>query len=177
MRWTDTPRTFPSDGRCGGCGAGPRGDIGRGSSEASSGHYHRRVRDRRRRPGDRRLRALGAGVVLVVSFALAACGGDEPSSGDVPTSPSSGAVLPGGGLSVAEAVATDAEPPLAVSGWLVRAEAGARICSSYAADADQPCGEPSLALEGDVEGETGEEVSLLGSVDGGTFVVSPTVQG
>jgi hypothetical protein len=117
------------------------------------------------------------GVVVVVSFALAACGGDEPSSGETPTSPSSGAVLPGGGLSVAEALATDAEPPLAVSGWLVRAEDGARICSSYAANADQPCGEPSLALEGDVEGETGEEVSLLGSFDGGTFVVSTTVQG
>ena len=86
-------------------------------------------------------------------------------------------MLPGGGLSVAEALATDAEPPLAVSGWLVRTEAGARLCSSYTADADEPCGEPSLALEGDVEGETGAEVSLLGSVEGGRLVVSPTVQG
>lgn len=117
------------------------------------------------------------GVVVVVSFALAACGGDDPSSGDTPSAPSAGAVLPGGGLSVAEALATDAEPPLAVSGWLVRAEAGARICSSYAPNADEPCGEPSLALEGDVAGETGEQVSLLGSVDGGRLVVSPTVQG
>ena len=86
-------------------------------------------------------------------------------------------MLPGGGLSVAEALATDAEPPLAVSGWLVRTEAGARICSSYAPNADEPCGEPSLALEGDVAGETGEQVSLLGSVDGGRFAVSSTVQG
>ena len=117
------------------------------------------------------------GVVVLASFALAACGGDEPSSRDAPASPSSGAVLPGGGLSLAEALATDAEPPLAVSGWLVRTEAGPRLCSTYAPNADEPCGEPSLALEGDVAGEDGEEVSLLGSIDGGRFVVSSTVQG
>ena len=141
-------------------------------------HYDRRMCRRRRRRGDRRAGLLGSfGVVVVVSFALTACGGDDASSGDAPTSPSSGAVLPGGGLSVAEALATDAEPPLAVSGWLVRTEAGARICSSYAPNADEPCGEPSLALEGDVAGETGEQVSLLGSVDGGRFAVSSTVQG
>ena len=112
-----------------------------------------------------------------MSFALAACGGDDSSSRDAPASQSSGAVLPGGGLSVAEAVATDAEPPLAVTGWLVRSDEGARICSSYAPNADEPCGEPSLALEGDVAQGTGEKVSLLGSVDGDTFVVSSTAQG
>lgn len=113
----------------------------------------------------------------MLPFALAACGGGGRSSGDAPAPPASGAVLPGGGLSVAEALATEAEPPLAVRGWLVRTDAGPRICSRYAPNADEACGEPSLALVGDVAGETGEEVSLLGSVDGGTFVVSPTVQG
>ena len=37
--------------------------------------------------------------------------------------------------------------------------------------------EPSLALEGVVAQGTGEKVSLLGAVDGDTFVVSSTVQG
>ena len=116
-------------------------------------------------------------LVVVVSLASAACGGDDRSSRDSPASPSSGAVLPGGGLSVAEAIATDAEPPLAVTGWLVRTREGLRICSSYAANADVPCGEPSLALEGDVAQSPGEKVSLLGSVEGERFVVSSTAQG
>lgn len=118
------------------------------------------------------------GVLLVASFALAGCGGDDSSSmGSPTTSPSSGAALPGGGLSVAEAIATDAEPPLAVNGWVVRTGDGPRICSSYVPNADESCGQPSLALEGDVTQGTGERVSLLGSVDGDTFVVSSTVQG
>jgi hypothetical protein len=116
-------------------------------------------------------------LAVVGSFALAACGGDDASSLDSPaTSSSSGAVLPGGGLSVAEAIATDAEPPLAVTGWLVRTDEGLRICSSYTANADEPCGEPSLAIVGDVGQSTGEKVSLLGSVEGETFVVSSSVQ-
>lgn len=86
-------------------------------------------------------------------------------------------MLPGGGLSVAEAIATDAEPPLAVTGWVVRTDEGPRICSSYASNADDPCGEPSLALEGEAAQGTGEKVSLLGAVDGDTFVVASTVQG
>ena len=118
------------------------------------------------------------GVVTVASFTLAGCGGEDSSpTGSATTSPSSGAVLPGGGLSVGEAIATEAEPPLAVTGWLVRTGDGPRICSSYAPGAAEPCGEPSLALEGEMTQETGEKVSLLGAVDGDTFVVSSTVQG
>ena len=117
------------------------------------------------------------GAVIVTSFTLAGCGGEESPTGSPTTSPSSGAVLPGGGLSVAEAIATDAEPPLAVTGWLVRTDDGPRICSSYTPGADEPCGSPSLALEGEVTQETSEKVSLLGTVDGDTFVVSSTVKG
>ncbi len=113
-----------------------------------------------------------------MSFTLAGCGGEDPSStGSPTTSAPSGAVLPGGGLSVAEAIATDAEPPLAVTGWVVRNSDGPRICSSYTPGADEPCGKPSLALEGEVTQGTGEKVSLLGAVDGDAFVVSSTVQG
>lgn len=143
------------------------------------GHYHRPVGRGRGRRGARRRRVLIAvGVVVVASLVLAGCGGEDssPTSAST-TSPSSGAVLPGGGLSVAEAIASDADPPLAVTGWLVRTGEGPRICSSYAPNADEPCGKPSLALEGEVTQGTGEKVSVLGSVDGDVFVVSSTVQG
>ena len=115
-------------------------------------------------------------VGVSAALALAGCGGG---SSAVPTtsSSSSGAVLPGGGLSVAEAISTDAEPPLAVGGWVVGAGAGARLCSGYNAGADEPCVEPSLALVGAGSEENGTEVSLLGAVEGDTFVVSSAVQG
>lgn len=111
-----------------------------------------------------------------MALGVAGCGGG---SSTVPTtsSPTSGAVLPGGGLSVAEAISTDAEPPLAVGGWVVGAGAGARLCSGYSAGASEPCVEPSLALEAAPSEVSGTQVSLLGAVEGDTFVVSSTVQG
>lgn len=120
--------------------------------------------------------ALAAVVLVSVCLGLAGCGDD---SADVSTagSPPAGAAVPGGGLSVAEALATDADPPLAVSGWVVGSGGNARLCSTYDASADERCGEPSLALEGEVEGTDGKRVSLLGAVEGDTFVVSSTVQG
>lgn len=139
-------------------------------------------------PLARRLARIGTGrrapalwlaaATLGASLALVACGGEEaPSTDSSATSSSSGAVLPGGGLSVAEAITTDAEPPLAVTGWLVRTGESARICSSYAPDGEPPCGAPSLALRGEVTGATGERINVLGSVEGDTFVLSSTVQG
>lgn len=117
-------------------------------------------------------------LVLVVSVALVltGCGGDSAAVATTP-SPSSGAVLPGGGLSVAEALSTDAEPPLAVSGWVVGSGDDARLCSGYDAGASTPCVEPSLALEGADSETSGTHVSLLGAVEGDAFVVSSTVQG
>jgi hypothetical protein len=108
-------------------------------------------------------------VTVASGLVLAACGGgdDESQSG-----PSSGAPLPGGGLSVAEAIDSTAEPPLAVSGWVVRSGDEARLCSSYEPDADDPCGAPSLVLEGDEEHASGDQVSLHGAVEDGRFVVS-----
>ena len=115
-------------------------------------------------------------VGVSAALALAGCGGG---SSAVPTtsSSSSGAVLPGGGLSVAEAISTDAEPPLAVGGWVVGAGGDARLCSGYSAGASEPCVAPSLALVGAGSEENGTQVSLLGAVEGDTFVVSSAVQG
>jgi len=86
-------------------------------------------------------------------------------------------VLPGGGLSVAEAISTAAEPPLAVGGWVVGSGSDARLCSDYDAGASDPCVEPSLTLENAGSVESGTRVSLLGAVEGDAFVVSSTVQG
>ena len=111
-----------------------------------------------------------------MALGVAGCGGGS-SAVPATSSPASGAVLPGGGLSVAEAISTDAEPPLAVGGWVVGAGAGARLCSGYSAGASEPCVEPSLALEAAPSEVSGTQVSLLGAVEGDTFVVSSTVQG
>lgn len=123
---------------------------------------------------------MRAALLLAVSVSsvlgLAGCGDDSPSVATTPSS-SSGAVLPGGGLSVGEAISTDADPPLAVRGWVVGSGSDARLCSGYNAGADEPCVEPSLALEGAGSEGNGAQVSLLGAVEGDTFVVSSTVQG
>ena len=126
------------------------------------------------------MRGTRAALLLVATvsaaLALTGCGGDSTADPATPP-PSSGMVLPGGGLSVAEAIATDAEPPLAVGGWIVASGDDARLCSGYAAAAAEPCVEPSLALEGTGSEASGTRVSLLGAVEGDTFVVSSTVQG
>lgn len=117
-------------------------------------------------------------LVLAVSvvLGLAGCGGDSAAVPSTPSSPS-GAVLPGGGLSVAEAISTDADPPLAVAGWIVASGGGARLCSGYNAGASAPCIDPSLALKAATAVVNGTKVSLLGAVEGDTFVVSSTVKG
>jgi len=123
------------------------------------------------------MRALLVFVAIgSVCLIAAGCGSDAPTvTTAVP--PAAGAVVPGGGLSVTEAIATAAEPPLAVHGWVVRTGGTVRLCSGYEAGADPPCTEPSLALEGADSAVNGTEVSLLGAVQGSRFVVSSTVQG
>lgn len=133
------------------------------------------ARARLRRTRDMRALFFVVAVGSVV-FVLAGCGSDSSAVSTAP-SPSSGAVLPGGGLSVAEAIATEAEPPLAVHGWVVGTGADARLCSGYDAGANPSCTEPSLALEGAGSAVSGTQVSLLGAVEGSRFVVSSTVQG
>ena len=124
--------------------------------------------------------AVPALAAVAVAFALAGCGGDGEdavATASTASSSSSGMVAPGGGLSVVEAISTDAEPPLAVSGWVVGSGADVRLCSGYKAGASKPCEEPSLALKGAGEVTSGTPVSLLGAVEGNTFVVSSNVQG
>ncbi len=126
------------------------------------------------------MRGMGAalllGAAVSAALGLTGCGGGSAADPATPP-PSSGMVLPGGGLSIAEAISTDAEPPLAVGGWVVGSGDDARLCSGYAAAAAEPCVEPSLSLEGAHSEASGTRVSLLGAVEGDTFVVSSTVQG
>lgn len=122
----------------------------------------------------------GSAALLVVAASavllLAGCGDDPAPVATAPPA-SSGAVIPGGGLTVEEAIATDADPPLAVAGWIVATGDGTRLCSGYDAHADEPCLKPSLSLTGAESETSGAQVSLFGAVEGDTFVVSSTVQG
>ncbi len=121
--------------------------------------------------------ALSVAVGVSMALVLAGCGGDSSAVSTTPSASSVGAVLPGGGLSVAEAISTDADPPLAVGGWVVGSGEDARLCSGYDAGASKPCVEPSLALEAATSVMSGTQVTLLGAGEGDAFVVSSTVQG
>ena len=116
-------------------------------------------------------------LCLSAALGLAGCGADPPAERTSATQPAGGAVAPGGGLTVAEAISTDAEPPLAVSGWIVGSDDGARLCSGYDPGASEPCIEPSLALVTASPGASGTQVSVLGAVEGDSFVVDSLVQG
>ena len=123
-------------------------------------------------------RALATLVVaVVVGLGAVGCGSDAPNGSTAAVQPSSGAILPGGGLSVAQAIASDADPPLAVSGWVVGSGKEARLCTDYSAGAAEPCIEPSLSLVGAGSQAEGTKVSLLGAVQGTTFVVASNAQG
>jgi hypothetical protein len=110
---------------------------------------------------------LGA---IVAALALAGCGGSdaEPAS----STPVAGAAVLEGGLTIAEAIASTAEGPLLVKGYLFDDDGKLRLCTSGGADG---CGEPSLRVEGNVVFILGaEQTSLLGEVADGVLTVDPT---
>ena len=128
-------------------------------------------------------------ALVLIAFALAAsgCGAEE---GDTPPAspPAAAQPIPGGGLTIEEALETDAEPPLAVRGSLVATAEETRLCSALAESYPPQCAGPSLRVEGldlaEVEGLlaangvrwTDGEVSLLGAVDDGVLTVSRTAK-
>ena len=123
----------------------------------------------------RPLLLLAAGVVLA-----AGCGGDD---GDRARPPDSAA---GPGLTVSEALESDAEGPLLVRGALHAREGAIRLCEALAESHPPQCAGPSLRVEGlslsDVDGVrtaqgvswTEGEVKLLGDLEGGALLVSDT---
>lgn len=125
-----------------------------------------------------RIRTISLAVVAgALVLALAGCGGtDSADDGQTGAAapPAAGAAIPGGGLTVAEAMATSATGPLQVKGFLVRVGDDLRLCTSRGAA--PRCGEPSLRVAG-YEGDAGaEQVSLLGAVDDGVLTIDPTVR-
>ena len=124
---------------------------------------------------------------LAMVFA-AGCGGSSEPREPAGPGPSLGHPAPGGGLTVAEALRSDADPPLLVRGYVVANGNELRLCSALAESHPPQCGGPSLALEGLDVDELGaleragsvrwtdREVALLGEVEDGLFRVSATAK-
>ena len=138
-----------------------------------------------------------AAAALIAAVGLAACGGSERAATVVPTqekppasAPSAGAPIPGGGLSIQEAIDSALAGPLMVKGFVVADGQGSvQLCSALLESYPPQCGEPSLRVQGlalesvdeivqpaDVAPAawTPTEVSLLGDVESGVITVSST---
>ncbi len=121
-------------------------------------------------------------LVLLVLLVAAGCGGDRGGGDTGP--PAAGAPIPGGGLTVEEAIASDLDGPLMVKGALVVERDQVRLCGALAESYPPQCGGPWLRVVGidlaefDLESASGvswnENVSLLGTVDDGVIRVSET---
>jgi hypothetical protein len=142
-------------------------------------------------------RVTVAAAALITAVGLAACGGSEQAATVAPTQteppasgPSAGAPIPGGGLSIQEAIDSTLAGPLMVKGFIVADGQGSlKLCSALRESYPPQCGEPSLrvhplALESvdnimqpaDVAPAawTPTQVSLLGDVESGVITVSST---
>lgn len=112
-------------------------------------------------------------AALVTAAALAGCGGG--SEGE--QAPSAGAPIPGGGLSVGEAIASDLDGPLMVRGYLIERDGELRLCEAILESSPPQCGEPSLRVEGARPAASEEPASILGEVEDGVITVSETAIG
>lgn len=118
-------------------------------------------------------------VALLLSLlTLAACGGGNGDTrADSTTAAPAGAPIPGGGLSVREALDSDLDGPLMVRGYLVERDGELRLCEAILESSPPQCGEPSLRVEGPAPAASETRVSLLGEVEDGTITVSETASG
>ena len=110
-------------------------------------------------------------------LALAACGGDGSADTTTEPAPSAGAAVPGGGLSIQEAIDSDLDGPLLVRGYLIERDGELRLCDGILESSPPQCGEPSLRVEGAAPAASEERVSLLGEVEDGAITVSETAIG
>jgi hypothetical protein len=109
---------------------------------------------------------------------------DLPSDGGDVAGPSG--ALVDGGLTIADALASNASGLIAVRGFLVADETGARLCEALAESYPPQCGGADMPVTGWEEALTvptqsaqgvtwtDDVVSLLGEFVDGTFVVDPT---
>lgn len=165
-----------------------------GVSVPASSRGGRHVRNRRGgldvRLGMRR-RSLLASIVLAV--ALGGCGsGDESVIADSSLTTAGadrtagGAPVLGDGLTAEEAIDSDAEGLLLVTGYLFVKDGNAKLCDGVLDSYPPQCGDPSLLVEGldidEVDGLlreggmawTDDKVSLLGEVVDGIIRVTST---
>ena len=138
----------------------------------------------------RGMRKLALVPTLAFALAAAACGGGSTPAGlpaaTTGAAPSAGTPIPGGGLSVEEALASTLSGPLMIAGQLVAAGDEVRLCSALLESYPPQCGGASLLVLGldlaSVEGLqtaggvtwTEGRVSLLGEVEDGVLTVSTT---
>ncbi|MDP8958422.1 MAG: hypothetical protein M3N51_04305 [Actinomycetota bacterium] len=80
------------------------------------------------------------GWLVVAAMALMACGGQADGGGD--------SAAMGPGLSIEEALASELEGPLLVSGALVAVDDEVRLCTALAESFPPQCGGPSLIVQG-----------------------------
>lgn len=139
------------------------------------------------------MRKLALIPVLALALIAPACGGggetspppaEPPAAGSV--TPSAGTPIPGGGLTVEEALASTLEGPLMVAGYLVATGDEIRLCSALAESYPPQCAGASLVVEGldlagvdglKTEGDvswTDTRFSVLGDVEDGVLIVSKT---
>ncbi len=133
------------------------------------------------------MRRFAALLLVLASVLLAAgCGGSSPSAEEPPepSPPSAGTPAPDGGLTVEEALASELDSVLLVTGALVVVEGETpRLCSALAESFPPQCGGASLLVEGlelasienlQHEGSVSwvENVQLLGTVTEGVLTVS-----
>lgn len=123
-------------------------------------------------------------LALLAALVLAGCGSDDSASSDAAgtsttdSAPvSQGAPIPGGGLSIQEAIDSDLDGPLMVRGYLIERDGELRLCDAILESSPPQCGEPSLRVAGPAPAPSEERVSLLGEVEDGTITVSETATG
>ena len=117
-------------------------------------------------------------LMLLCLVALVGCGGAEEDVATTTAPPAAGTPIPGGGLSVQEAIDSDLDGPLMVRGYLIERDGELRLCEEILESHPPQCGEPSLRVEGRVERPArDEQVSLLGDVEDGVIRVSGTSLG
>ncbi len=131
------------------------------------------------------------GLALVATVLAAACGSDT-STVDHGTDPPAGIVvgapIPGGGLTVSEALTTDAQGPLTVSGFVIQESSGTvRLCEAVAESFPPQCGgvsvevedfDPATSPDAQREGDIVwiDQMSLTGELVGEVFTASSTSQ-
>lgn len=127
-------------------------------------------------------------VIALGAALLAACGGDDAPEPADTAAPTTSGMPADGGLTVAEALATDAEGPLTVRGFLLDDGTTVRLCDAVLESYPPQCGGDSVEVEGvavaELEGATTEgeiswveQASLTGELTDGVLVVSATTAG